>query len=297
MAVHTHDGIDWSHRLAAMRRADELDASGHRQVATRLSELVAPGATVADIGPGAGGMSAALAVELAARGGGELVLVDAVPEVLEAAESAVSSALEASPGKESVAVRALRVDAASDELPTALPVADLVWASRVVHHLPDQAKGIAGLVGALAPGGWLALVEGGLPIQCLPWDLGIGEPGFSDRLATGWRTWFARMRADMPGVVRLTVGWNRALVDAGLTDVSSASYLLDHPAPASESVRLSVVDWLIRVGEAAKEYLDGADRVVLERLLDPNDHAYVAARDDVFLLGASTVYLGRKPAR
>src|SRR2546423_395882 len=54
--AHTHDGIDWPSRLTAMRRGDELAAPGNRTVAERLVELVRDGATVADIGPGAGGM-------------------------------------------------------------------------------------------------------------------------------------------------------------------------------------------------------------------------------------------------
>jgi hypothetical protein len=45
------------------------------------------------------------------------------------------------------------------------------------------------------------------------------------------------------------------------------------------------------VGE---EWLPESDRQVVQRLLDPNDEAYVGARDDVFVLGASTVHLGRR---
>src|SRR6266536_3832637 len=123
--VHTHDGIDWPSRLAAMRRSDELHAPGLRTVAERLVGLVPDGATVADIGSGAGGMSVALASALAERGGGRIVLVDAVAELLSAAESAVREAT----GK--VEVVALQVDAASRDLGTLLSDVDVVWASRV----------------------------------------------------------------------------------------------------------------------------------------------------------------------
>jgi SAM-dependent methyltransferase len=290
--AHTHDGIDWPSRLAALRRADELDGPGLAMVAERLVELVRDGATVADIGPGAGGMSAALATALAKRGGGRIVLVDAVGELLSASEAAVREA-----GASMIEVTTLQVDAASPDLGKLLSNVDLVWASRVVHHLPDQRKGIAGLAGLLSPGGWLALSEGGLGTRCLPWDLGIGEPGLADRLAAVQNAWFADMRAEMTGAVRLPVGWTRALADAGLVDVSSFSYLTDRPAPADDLVRQSVVDWLSWCSGVAAERLSGDDQDALVRLLDPDDPAYVGARDDVFVLSASTVHLGRKAIR
>ncbi|HET9138019.1 class I SAM-dependent methyltransferase [Actinophytocola sp.] len=290
--AHTHDGIDWPARLAAMRRADEVNAQANGAVAERLVGLVGDAPTVVDIGPGAGGMSAALATALQTRGGGRLVLVDAVPELLEAAGAHVGQVLGDAEGK--VEVSSVRVDAASDELAELLPEVDLVWASRVVHHLPDQQKGIEGLVRVLGPGGWLALAEGGLPGRYLPWDLGVGEPGLGARISAAHVAWFADMRAGMAGVTRLPVGWNRALTDAGLAEVTSFSYLVDLPPPATELVQQSVVDWLSWTAAMTAERLSAADQVAVARLLDPIDPAYVGARDDVFILGASTVHLGRK---
>jgi SAM-dependent methyltransferase len=291
--THTHDGIDWTSRLAALRRADALNAPALRSVAERLVDLVPDGATVADIGPGGGGMSAALANALATRSGGKIVLVDAVAELLEAAEGHVRA--EAEDGGKPVSVVSLRMDAASADLPQLLSGVDLVWASRVVHHLPDQQKGIAGLVEVLAPGGWLALCEGGLGTRCLPFDLGVGEPGLQDRLDAVHAEWFATMRAGMEGAVRLPVGWTAAMAAAGLVDTSSFTYLVDLPAPPSELVKESVVDWLSWCAGVAGERLGESDQAALARLLDPDDEAYVGARDDVFVLTASTIHLGRKP--
>jgi hypothetical protein len=79
-----------------------------------------------------------------------------------------------------------------------------------------------------------------------------------------------------------------------LARVFSFSYVIDHPAPASEAVRQSVVHWLAWMSGVSEEQLSGADRETVARLLDPDDEAYVGARDDVFILGASTVYLGQK---
>lgn len=288
--THTHDGIDWPSRLAAFRRADVLEADYTRAVAERLVGLVPDGATIADIGAGGGGMSAALAGALAERGGGTVVLVDAVPELLAAAEEHVRAAVPS----ERVGVTAVQVDAASDELPDLLPPIDLVWASRVVHHLPDQQKGIAGLAKVLAPDGWLAIAEGGLSCRCLPWDVGVGEPGLVDRLAGAHAAWFADMRAGMPGATRMPVGWTRAMSDVGLVEVTSFSYLIDRPAPPSDEVRQAAVDWLTWCAGVAGDRMSDADQLALVRLLDPVDPAFVGARDDVFVLSASTVHLGRK---
>jgi len=291
---HTHDNIDWPARLSSLRRADELDAPFDRDVADRLVDLLGATATpvIVDIGSGGGGMSAAFARALAAHGGGRVVLSDAVDELLDPATALVRDAAAGTP----VEVEAIRADAADDRLADHLPAADLVWASRVVHHLPDQQAAIDGLARVLAPGGWLALAEGGLATRCLPWDLGVGEPGLGNRLTAARDDWFVGMRADMPGVTSLPVGWNKALEAAGLTGVSSFSYVIDHPAPAPKVVRLSVVDWIAWMAGVGEDKLSGADRETIARLLDPDDEAYAGARDDVFVLGASTVYLGQKPA-
>jgi SAM-dependent methyltransferase len=289
--THTHDNIDWPTRLASLRRADDLDAETDRQVAERLVGVLGTAAepVIVDIGSGGGGMSAAFASALAARGG-RVVLSDAVRELLDAATAHVREVAAGTP----VVVEAVQADAASDNLADQLPPADLVWASRVVHHLPDQQRAIDELTRVLAPGGWLALGEGGLATRCLPWDLGIGEPGLGNRLTAARDTWFVGMRADMPGVKSLPVGWNKALEAAGLTSVFSFSYVIDHPAPASEAVRQSVVDWLVWMSGVGEDLLSDTDRETVARLVDPADEAYVGARDDVFILGASTVYLGQK---
>ena len=322
--THTHDNIDWPTRLASLRRADDLDAEYDRQVANQLvgfldataptlipgpgpgpgapatrapatgaaatTAAVGGGPVIVDVGSGGGGMSAAFAKALAARGGGRVVLSDAVSELLDAATAHVRDVAAGTP----VVVDAVQADASSEQLADQLPPADLVWASRVVHHLPDQQRAIDELARVLAPGGWLALGEGGLATKCLPWDLGIGDPGLGNRLTAARDHWFIGMRAGMPGVKPLPVGWNKALEAAGLTGVSSFSYVIDHPAPASDGVRQSVVDWLAWMYGVGEIQLSDTDRETVARLLDPADEAYLGARDDVFILGASTVHFGQK---
>ena len=282
--------MDWATQLTRLQRADSLQTDALSTVARRLVSALPPRPTVVDVGSGAGGMSAALAEALSRHGGGDLVLVDAVPELLAAATAAARDR-----GDSRVPVRPVLADLAADALTDLRGAANLVWASRVVHHLPDQRQGLAALVALLAPGGRLALAEGGLETRCLPWDVGVGAPGLQDRLLTARSRGFARMRADMTGSVRLPVGWGIALAEAGLADVSAFSYLVDHLAPLSAPARAAVVDWLGSFVDAPDD-LDADDAAALDRLLDPTDDAYVGSRDDVFVLQAHTVHLGTAAA-
>ncbi|GAA3889060.1 methyltransferase domain-containing protein [Saccharothrix violaceirubra] len=297
MAAHTHDGIDWTARLAGMRRGDALVADRLREVALRLVDGLPDHPTVVDVGSGTGGMSVALVEALAARGGGTVVLVDAVPELLDAAATVArtAAAYETDSPKPVVQVRPVLADLAAERLADLAGGAHLVWAHYVVHHLPDERRIVADLADALAPGGLLALGEGGLEARCLPWDVGVGEPGLQDRLAAAHAAWFVRMKESLPGAVRLPVGWNVVLRDAGLADVTAFSYLVDLPAPPTPALREWVVERLGWVADVAATNLHPSDRDALKRLLDPTDPAYAGTRDDVFLLAANTVHTGRKP--
>jgi SAM-dependent methyltransferase len=287
MPAHTHDEVDWAARLPAMLRGDALDAETLAGVASRLTEGLPDAPTVVDAGCGTGGMSAALAAELGKRGGGTLVLVDATDVLLEQALLSSTKAAAGAP----VRVETVTADVAAG-LPESVPPADLIWAAAMVHHLPDQQTGVGVLAGGLRTGGLLALAEGGLQKQCLPWDLGIGEPGLERRLLAARDDWFRELRAGMTSAVSMPYGWNLALSRAGLSEVTSFSYLFDHPAPASAAVRETAVDHLSWIARAAGERMSATDRDTVDRLLDPRDPAYLAARDDVFLLATATVHLG-----
>jgi len=279
-----------------MRRADELHADALRVVARRLVRALPDNPTVIDVGSGAGGMSVALTEALCARGGGTVVLVDAVPELLDAAATAARSAAtyESDSKTTTVRVRPVLADIATEEPTEFAAAAHLVWASRVLHHLPDQREGANNLISALAPGGWFALAEGGLETRCLPWDLGIGEPGLQDRLAAARDHWFTRMREQIPNAIRLTMGWNVVLTEAGLHDVGAFSYLVDHPAPTKPIVRDSIEDWLRWRADVIGDLIHPADRTAVRALLDPTDPNYIGLREDVFFLQANTVHIGQK---
>ncbi|MGW0516094.1 class I SAM-dependent methyltransferase [Crossiella sp. NPDC003009] len=282
-----YDSGEW---LARLRQHDELTARTHRTLAGSL--VTGSTEVVLDIGCGAGGMSAHLARALAARGGGTLVLFDTKEELLRVAATHAQSDIDPAVVK----IEKVPGDLADAAVLATLPRADLVWASRVVHHLPDQQRAVDDLAALLRPGGTLALVEGGLPIRVLPWDLGFGTPGLEERLAATRDAWFHRLRQDLDGAVPLPYGWNLVLTKAGLTGVTARSFITDHPAPLPEPLRAAVVHRLNWLKDVTIDALSETDRTTLLRLLDPADEAYVANREDTYWLAGDTVHLGSAPS-
>ncbi len=289
MAVHTHDDIDWGDRLRSLRMAEALDAEPTRVAARRLLDGMPEGPTIVDVGCGAGGMSVLFAEELTAAGA-RIVLVDATEHLLAEAHRVVSAA-----AGDKATVETVHADVADGGLPAKLPPADLVWASRVVHHLPDQQAAIDTLARLARPGGLVAISEGGLDFNCLPWDLGIGRPGLEGRLLAARGEWFAGMRAGIPGSVSMPYGWNIALQRAGLEDVDSFGVLIHHPAPGPELLREFVIERVTWLTGVAGDLLGDDDRETVAALLDPASSAFLGARQDLFLQGAKTIHCGRRP--
>ncbi|MEU6229044.1 class I SAM-dependent methyltransferase [Streptomyces sp. NPDC047042] len=173
--------------------------------------------------------------------------------------------------------------------------ADLVWSSRAVHHVGDQRAALAALADVLAPGGTLAVMEGGLAERNLPRDLGFGRPGLETRLDAIEQSWFNEMRTGLPGHVRETEDWPALLTAAGLRPSGTRSFLLDLPAPLTDEARAYVIGVFDRRRSMFADELDAEDRATLDRLLDPDDKAGLHHRPDVFVLATHTVYTGGKP--
>lgn len=192
-----------------------------------------------------------------------------------------------------------RFSTVTGELPDALDEldrpADLLWASRSLHHLGDQRAGLAAFAERLAPGGTLALLEGGLPARYLPRDIGIGRPGLQSRLNAAEEEWFSRMRAELPGAVAEPEDWPALLTSAGLKPTRTRTFLLDLPAPADEAARDYAAAYFTRLRDGLGDALDADDRATLDRLLDPADPQSLHHRADLFVLDAYTVYTAVRP--
>ena len=281
---HTPD-VNWADVVDDLDRGDTVSRPMDEQIVRWLAPP--SGARVADLGSGAGGMAVLLAGAVGAEG--RVFAVDGEPALLNATRSRCERA---GVGDR---VETLQYDLAAG--PPPLVDLQLVWAAGVVHHLPDQQSAVTGLATLLTAGGQLALAEGGLQQRCLPWDVGVGEPGLEDRLAAAEADWFAGMRRDQPGAQRTPYGWPSVLAAAELTDVTSKSFLLDLPSPLDVDVRTHVTESFgVRV-ERVGERLHSDDRAAWGQLLDPDGGDYLGRRDDLYVLSASTVHVGTRPER
>ncbi|EFE65972.1 class I SAM-dependent methyltransferase [Streptomyces viridosporus] len=282
---HDHTDIDWAEMAPRLESQAELFTPLYERALNWLAKEVTEPGLVVDAGSGPGVISCLFAETFP---GARIVAVDGSKPLLErAADRAARQGV------------ADRFDTLAGELPDVLGEldypADLLWASRSVHHLGDQSAALAACAARLAPGGTLAVVEGGLPARFLPRDIGIGRPGLQARIDAVEEEWFSRMRADLPGSVAHVEDWPALLTSAGLHHTRSRTFLLDLPAPVTDRARAYVVDSLTRTREVLAEDLDAEDRATLDRLLDPADRASLHHRPDVFVLAAHTVHAGVRP--
>ena len=238
---------------------------------------------VIDVGCGAGGAACAFA---GALGPGVVTGCDRDPRLLAIARRRASDAgLDGHIRWLGARVDALPLDAGS---------VDLVWASGVVHHLPDQQGAIDTLARLLRPGGRLALVEGGLPLRCLPFDIGLGRVGLESRLDEARSLWFADMRDELRGPA-LPYGWPEALRRAGLVDVRARSFLAELAPPLDDLGRQMAERHLTSALNELGDRLAADDRDTLTRLLDPDEPAHVGRRDDLMVTAVRTLNVGTAP--
>ncbi|MGH3797434.1 MAG: class I SAM-dependent methyltransferase [Pseudonocardiaceae bacterium] len=284
---HGHHGLhqdDWAAVGARLEAEAEMSFACLEAGAGWLAELAGgrPVRRVLDVGSGPGVTSCVLA---AAFPDAEIQAVDGSASLLERV-SARAARLGLG---DRLTVVQRELPAGLDELAPA----DLVWASRVVHHLGDQAEAVRRIAALLRPGGVLAIAEGGLPLRSLPRDIGIGRPGLEARLDVALQDWFTDMRATQPGTVSTVEHWPGLLAGAGLVPAGSRSFLVDHPAPLDAGTRTVVTDWWAAVRERVGDRICAQDRATVERLLDPQDADGLHRRPDLFVLMVSTVHAGR----
>ncbi|MFE2048744.1 class I SAM-dependent methyltransferase [Streptomyces sp. NPDC059459] len=284
--AHDHTDIDWAAMAPLLEAQAELYTPLYRQAMAWLAREVTEPGLVVDVGSGPGVVACLFAD---AFPGARVVAADGAAPLLERARDRAA--------RQGVADR---FGTLAGDLPGALGEleypADLIWASQSLHHLGDQRAALAALAAHLAPGGTLALLEGGLPARFLPRDLGIGRPGLQARMHAVEEDFFAEMRAALPGTVAETEDWAALLTAAGLKHTGTRSFLLDLPAPLGDEARAYVVTSLTRLRDRIGDGLDATDRATLDRLLDPADEAGVHRRPDVFVLLAHTVHRAVRPA-
>ncbi|HEX6234187.1 MAG TPA: class I SAM-dependent methyltransferase [Jiangellaceae bacterium] len=285
--------VHWAEKVAGLVEMARDDQPWYEELA---AWLLRPTDQVAvDIGCGGGGMTLSLAAAMGSSA--QVVAVDGEPELLAAVRDQVTAAPLGRLAEVTLVAADLSDGVESVREAMAAP-ADLVWASASVHHVGNQQAAIDALAGLLAPGGRLALAEGGLPARHLPWDLGVGAPGLELRLEAANDRWFSRMRDELPGSVPMPYGWTEALRRAELTNITTQTILRERPIPLSEHDVQRVADRFTRWVDRSRPtgFLDPADLATWDRLLDPSDSAWLGNRTDLFSLDARSVHVGERAA-
>ncbi|MFE2068016.1 class I SAM-dependent methyltransferase [Streptomyces sp. NPDC059467] len=282
---HSHTDIDWGEMAGHLESQAELFAPLYENVLGWLGKEVTEPGLIVDLGSGPGVVSCLFAE---AFPDARVLAVDGSEPLLDRARARAE--------RQGVGDR---FGVLAGELPGVLDQldnpADLLWAGHSLHHLGDQRAALTAFAERLAPGGTLAILEGGLPSRFLPRDIGIGRPGLQARLDAMLEEWFERMRTELPDSVTEAEDWPALLAAAGLKYTRSRSFLIDLPAPASERARTYAVEIFSRLRDTVGEGLDAEDRAILDLLLDPADPASLHRRSDLFVLGARTVHTAVRP--
>ena len=133
---------------------------------------------------------------------------------------------------------------------------DLVHARLVLVHVPERAKAMEAMVGALRPGGWLFVEDADPALQPLSsLEVRGPEQELANRLRSGFRALMASRGADLAYGRTLP----RLLREAGLSDVrADASFPVAHPACARlETATISLIaDQLVENDIASPEEID-----------------------------------------
>jgi SAM-dependent methyltransferase len=284
---HRHDdqsaAFDFAEAAPRFKEHAAAEAAKYRRLAEQLADpadLVA-----ADIGCGAASMAFALAEALPEA---QVVAVDAEPAMLDLVRE---RAAETGAG--------VRAAQASVDDPDALAAvfgtpADLLWAGRVIHHATDPQAALRNLAGLLAPGGRLAIGEGGTAPQYLPWHVGVGRPGLELRLIEA-----GSRRLEGEGVEHgstpLPYGWNIALERAGLTEVREVNELDATPAPLEGTALTHALESLKTRTEWFEHFLSDEDKAAWARLLDEDGPDWLGRRRDLHHLSIDTYFVAVKP--
>ncbi|WP_460498278.1 class I SAM-dependent methyltransferase [Glycomyces tarimensis] len=274
--------IDFGEEVDRFRRHAAAHVDEDRRTAERISRP--EDAVMVDVGCGAAGVALALAE---AHPVARVVAVDAEASVVDLARERSEQT--------GIAIETAVADVGEPERLAAVvgASADVVWAGHVLHHTADQQGAVDALARLLAPGGRLAIGEGGLSAQFLPWDVGVGRPGLEARLAEARSR---RMEAEHleHGAKPLPYGWNLALEHAGLSEVRTFHDVTTVPAPLEGAeLRLALERLAAWVGWF-EDFMDAEDQAAWEALLDADSPHWLGERRDLHHLEIQTTYMGAK---
>jgi SAM-dependent methyltransferase len=183
-----------------------------------------------------------------------------------------------------------RVSAAQVDLGASWPEgapADVIWAASSLHELPDPKTALRNAYAALNPGGLLAIVEMDAPPRFLPSGIGVGTPGFEDRLHTALTT------AEGDFVPR--PDWGPQLESIGFTMVEKRTFAIDLPSPQPASTGRFAAAYFRRIRPFVQPYLSMEDRLALDILLSDSDPRGLLHRPDLTVRASRTAWVSSRP--
>lgn len=231
---------------------------------------------VIDVGAGPGVIAASLAGHAAHA---RITALDSSPQML-ARASARAAADRKLAGRVNTVVASL-----DDDLP-ALPKAEVIWASMVLHHVADPLATLQRLYHHIVPGGVLVTVEFAGPPAVLPPD----DPMLLDGAWT-------RLEAAAAGVIRQRLGldpwtldWPSLLARAGFTDTTDRTRASFHDAPLHADGRRWISKHINRGLSMVGDKIRPNDIAPLQELADT-----AAFRRDLFVRAERRVLISRRP--
>jgi SAM-dependent methyltransferase len=168
---------------------------------------------------------------------------------------------------------------------------DLAWSSHTLHILQDPLVGLRELARVTKPGGWIAVREDQHAPRLMPSDLGVGEPGLEERIATAFQRWYS---ADRMQRGRMPFGWAAALQRVGLRNVRTQCFLFEVPQPFDPAQVAHLRSWLRRRADTVG--LTTADRDLLLKLAQEGTDDDLFNRTDLHFTDVATLYLGSTSA-
>ena len=283
---HVHLGEEqWAAHAAQTERRGEVFIGFLTETIEWIDEWrgvdAPPVRRVLDIGSGPGVGACALAIAYPTA---RVTAVDSSPAML---ALATARAARLGLGK--------RVDTRLADLPDGvedLDEVDVIWASMSLHHVGDEFGVLRVLRRRMHPTGLLAIAELADPTRMLPAELGVGRPGFVERLGAAGAAWFADMRRDLPGSVESN-DVASMLAAAGFEVVGHRVARLRLDAPLSDDARRVAHEELLRARAQFGERLDPDDVGTLDILCDELDRRGAMQRADLFMAVSQQIVVAR----
>jgi SAM-dependent methyltransferase len=269
------------HSSAGMAELADLDAAVmhryHSDATAWVATAMPNPERVLDLGGGTGTGTIALAARFDSA---DITVIDASDSMLEHARGKIVD--------RGIGDRVHTLVADLDVGWPQLPPADLVWASLSLHHMADPHRVLTDVLGALRPGGVLAVLEMGRLPRFLPDDLGIGRAGLEERIHD--------VVADMHAEQMPTIGtdWAPRFRDAGFTPVDTREFSLDLEPPLPAATPRYALTYLRRMRPRLDDRLAKDDLATLDTLIADTGPHSILIRGDLQVTGSRSGWLVRK---